>query len=91
MLAPLDPSVIARRKNELAKERDVLRTAYIDSMTGIPQKALFEEVRDGYAVGYSEYYLRIYTPCDVHVVGKCAIIIPTEKFHDGLKGEIYGK
>ena len=91
LLAPLDPSVIARRKNELAKERDVLRTAYIDSMTGIPQKALFEEVRDGYAVGYSEYYLRIYTPCDVHVVGKCAIIIPTEKFHDGLKGEIYGK
>lgn len=91
LLAPLEPSVVTRRKNELAQVRDVLREAYLDSMIGVKQDTLFEEFRDGYAVGYSQYYLRIYTPRGAHEVGKCAIIMPTGKFRDGLKGEIYGK
>lgn len=91
LLPPLEPSVVARRKNELAKTRDVLREAYIDSMMEVPQKTLFEEARDGYLSGYSEYYLRIYIPYDSHNDGKYAIIIPKEKFRDGIKGEIYGQ
>lgn len=90
-LAPLDPSEVRERKQRLSAVRNELRDAYIDSMMNVPQKTLFEEKAKGFLTGYSQYYLHIYTEIDSHNAPKYAIIIPKEKFRDGIKGEIYGK
>ncbi len=83
-LKPLAPQIIDKRKEKLEAVREILRKNFIDKMLEIPQKVVFERVKNGYAEGYSQYYVRVYLQTDK----KYAIIYPTARIFDGITGEI---
>ena len=80
----ISPDIIKMRKKILKKVRDELHEKYMNLMLNSPQNVIFESKEEGLSVGYSQYYIRIYAQTDEI----CAIIKPTQKFKEGLLGEI---
>lgn len=83
-LKPLQPSVIEARRLKLEAEREILRNNYIEKMFSIPQKVVFERIKNGYAEGYSQFYVRVYLQTEL----KYAIINPTGRLFDGITGVV---
>ncbi len=80
----ISPEIIKFRKKILKQIRDELNNKYINLMLNLSHNVIFETKEDGLSVGYSQYYIKIYVQTDK----SCAIIIPTQKYKDGLMGEI---
>lgn len=80
----ISPEIIKIRKKILKQIRDELNNIYINLMLNSSQNVIFETKEEGLSVGYSQYYIRIYAQTDKN----CAIIKPTQKYKDGLLGEI---
>lgn len=78
----LRKEVKKQRLNQLLKEKERLKLDFINSQIGKELNFLFEEIKDGYAVGYSENYLRIYVKdnIDKKQIKKVKVIAP---FNDG--------
>lgn len=56
----LPKQIKKQRLNELLKMKEQSKLAFAKKMVGKTLEFLFEEFKDGYAVGYSENYLRLY-------------------------------
>ena len=83
-LPRINSEIVNQRKKLLKGIKDQLNQNYIKKLINVPQKTLFETESDGYKVGYSQYYIRIYArTCKNYV-----IINPTALFKDGLIGEV---
>jgi len=83
-LKPLDPKTVKDRAARLAEVRDGLCEQYLKKMLGAAQNVIIEETKDGIAEGYSQYYVRCYTP--LKTPKKRVIIILDELYKDGIKG-----
>lgn len=57
---PLAPSVIDDRMKTMLEIKENLKKAFLEKNIGVSHKVLFEEYENGFAVGYSENYLRFY-------------------------------
>ena len=79
----IDKKIVNCRKAELKEIRDKLNKKYLILMLNSLQNVIFETTVNGFKVGYSQYYVRIYVQTDK----KYAIIKPTTLFADGLIGE----
>lgn len=82
--ARIPKEIVDTRKKTLKKIRDELHDNYLNLMINLPQNVIFETTENGISVGYSQYYLRIYA----QISKNRAIIIPKQKYKDGLIGEI---
>jgi len=75
------------RQARLLKKKAEVKSAFISTQIGKELNVLIEEVKDGFAVGYSENYLRVYlkdfNKTDI-IVKVCAI----EPYLDGVKAKI---
>ena len=79
-----DKSIVKEREAVLSELKAKLRRNYLEKMSDVRQRVLFESEENGYRLGYSEYYIKFY----VDTAAEYGIIVPTEIFSDGLKGEL---
>lgn len=82
---PKIPSEIVKDRKEklhLAKER--LNKKYLNLMLNSYQDVIFESKFDEYSVGYSQYYVRVYSKTNESF----ATVKPIKLYRDGIIGEI---
>lgn len=79
----LDANVIDKRVAQLLQLKDELRKAFAGDNLNVLHEVLFEDTEDGYAVGYTENYLRFYSKDGVH--GEVAKVAGNQLFLDGIK------
>ena len=72
-----------RRKKILADVKKDLHELFLERNVGKPQEVLLEEEKNGYNVGYSRNYARVYTKKQ----GEIVTVIPNKIEKDGLKEE----
>ncbi len=75
------------RQARLLEKKQSIKSAFISSQIGKTLNVLIEEIKDGFAVGYSENYLRVY----VHNFDKTNTIVKVcaiEPYLDGIKAII---
>lgn len=81
-LKPLPLDVVKRRRDELLKLKANLRSEYEKASIGTEQQVLIEESDGEFNVGYSQYYIRIYTrKGNLNEIVRC---VPGEIYKDGL-------
>lgn len=81
---PLVPSSVAEgREKELLELKKQLKTAYSEKFLGRETEVLFEDEEDGYSVGYTRHYVKVYKEGALH--DEIVNVVPTEIFRDGLK------
>lgn len=84
--ALLTPETVAERCEEAGKAASELHRRYLESMKGKTLEVLFEEEQDGYTVGYSREYVRVYSK------GACAgeikNVTAADIFRDGVITDI---
>ncbi|MBQ0099738.1 MAG: tRNA (N(6)-L-threonylcarbamoyladenosine(37)-C(2))-methylthiotransferase MtaB [Firmicutes bacterium] len=73
------------RLDKLIEKKHIRKEAFLDKQIGLELEVLFEEYIDGYSVGYSGNYVRVYTK--ENLCGKMKIVKITSKYLDGLLGE----
>ena len=56
----IDPCIKKARLDELIIKKQRLKSAFINAQQGKEVNVLIEEFKDGYSVGYSENYIRVY-------------------------------
>lgn len=81
----LPAEIRKRRLHELLALSHELRQTYEQKFVGKVLEIVPEEVKDGYTVGYSENYIRLYVKGNV---GKKTRVLARESFADGLLAEI---
>lgn len=81
----LPAEIRKRRLHELLALSHELRQTYEQKFVGKTLELVPEEVKDGYTVGYSENYIRLYVKGNV---GKKTRVLARESFADGLLAEI---
>lgn len=84
-LFELPAEIRKRRLHELLALSHELRQTYEQKFVGKMLELVPEEVRDGYTVGYSENYIRLYVKGNV---SKKTRVLARESFADGLLAEI---
>ena len=77
------------RLDKLMEIKARLKTEFAVLNKGVTHTALFEEVKDGYAQGYTGNYLRVYLKGDLPENRMQKVII-TEPFRDSALAEIVG-
>lgn len=77
----LPPQIVKERKNLLTELKKQLINNYLLKNIGKTQNMLAESKEGEYFVGYSDYYIRMYTKR----AGGIMPITPTQIFKDGLK------
>ena len=78
----LSGDIKEERQERLLKKKAEVKSAFISAQIGKTLEFLFEEVKDGYAVGYSENYIRVYVK---DFIGKgLNKVVATEPFRDGI-------
>ena len=86
-------SVSNKEKNDrVNKLKSIARDCfvnYINLVKGSTCSVLTEDVENGFTVGYTENYIKVYLPKETpkNTIYKVKIV---EIFNDGVKGEIYG-
>ncbi|MBQ4072767.1 MAG: tRNA (N(6)-L-threonylcarbamoyladenosine(37)-C(2))-methylthiotransferase MtaB [Clostridia bacterium] len=83
-LPVISANVIKERKERLRIVKEKLNKEYLILMLNSYQDVIFETYVDGYSVGYSQYYVRIYTKTNKNN----AVVKPTSLYKDGIIGEI---
>lgn len=81
----LPAEIRKRRLHELLALSHELRQTYEQKFVGKMLELVPEEVKDGYTVGYSENYIRLYVKGNV---SKKTRVLARESFADGLLAEI---
>lgn len=81
----LPAEIRKRRLHELLALSHELRQTYEQKFVGKILELVPEEVKDGYTVGYSENYIRLYVKGNV---GKKTRVLAREAYADGLLAEI---
>lgn len=81
----LPAEIRKRRLHELLALSHELRQTYEQKFVGKTLELVPEEVKDGYTVGYSENYIRLYVKGNV---SKKTRVLARESFADGLLAEI---
>lgn len=81
----LPAEIRKRRLHELLALSHELRQTYEQKFVGKVLEIVPEEVKDGYTVGYSENYIRLYVKGNV---GKKTRVLAREAYADGLLAEI---
>lgn len=84
-LSELPAEIRKRRLHELLALSHELRQTYEQKFVGKVLELVPEEVKDGYTVGYSENYIRLYVKEDI---SKKTRVLARESFADGLLAEI---
>lgn len=79
-MKPLPPETIKTRKNGLFAIKEELHGKFLGKNVSVPQNVLLEQSEEGYNVGYSENYIKIYTKKK----GDVLQIVPKKIFKDGL-------
>lgn len=77
----LQPEIIKFRKDRLTLIKKLLIEKYLIKNIGKTQKMLVEKQEGEYFVGYSDYYIKMYTKSK----GEIVTITPLEIYKDGLK------
>ena len=80
---PIDKTEMIRRKKILADVKRDLHYAFLEKNVGKEQEVLIEEEKEGYNVGYSRNYVRVYTKKQ----GEIVTVTPNKIEKDGLKEE----
>ncbi len=75
------------RLNRLLEIKEKAKKDFAEKMVGKTLDFLFEEVKDGYAEGYSENYLRLYVK-DLENTDKIVKVKVLEPFKDGALAQI---
>lgn len=83
-LGRLDGTLVSKRVERITVLRDNLRKEYIKSQLNKHTYVLIEEEQDGYHVGYSDRYVRVYLQGDYRA-GDIISVEPVEEYKDGLK------
>ena len=84
----LPPEVKKERLGVLLKIKERQKTAFAESMLNKTLDVILEEEKDGYCVGYSENYLRVYVKADGLEPSKKVKVKATEPFLDGVVAQI---
>jgi len=83
----LSAEIKKERLNVLLKIKEKQKTAFAKKMVGKTLDVILEEKKDGYFVGYSENYLRLYVAVDAMPTEKVKVRA-IEPFLDGAKAQI---
>ncbi len=75
--------VASAREKDLLELKSKLRIAYAKRFIGRPVEVLFEDSENGYSVGYTPTYVKVYAEGEIHDVIKT--VVPTELVGDVLK------
>ncbi len=76
------------RVAKLTKVSDELEIAFNQSMLGKTKKVLFEDEEDGFMVGFTDNYIKVYTDRSKVKSGDLIDVKLTELFKLGIKGEV---
>ena len=82
----LDKNVVKERENRLFEAKEKYRIEYENSFIGKTVEVLIEDIENGYKVGYTKEYLKVYCNKDLEQNTIQNITI-TGLYLDGLKGE----
>lgn len=85
LLPQVDKTVAAARAAQLRRLSDKLKTEFIVSQKDRTAYAYLEEAEDGFTVGYTSNYVKVYT---AGKSGEYVRVKLTEPFRDGIKGDI---
>ena len=85
LLKPLSQEDMRWRKSNLLDLKSKLHTDYLKQNLNREHDVLIEESKDGYSVGYSQYYIKIYTKKYSSGLVRC---VPTAIYNNGLKEEL---
>ena len=77
----LSPQVVKERKNILTQLKKQQESEYLLKNIGKTQNMLIERQEGEYYIGYSDYYIKMYTK----KAGDIVTVTPTQIFKDGLK------
>ena len=83
LLKPIEPEIITSRKKILNEVKSNLKREFLTNNLNMHHEILFEEIKDGYCVGYSQNYIKIYTK----QYGTLINTVPTKIYRDGLMEE----
>lgn len=81
-----NPVVKHARAERLGKVKLQLKAQFAQQNKGLTEPVLCEEIVDGFAVGYTPNYLRVYFDGSVQDVGKVVDVVVGEQYLDGAKG-----
>ena len=80
-------SIKKERVAKLTKVSDELEIAFNKSMLGKTKKVLFEDEEDGYMVGFTDNYIKVYVDKEKVESGELADIKLENLYKLGIKGE----
>ncbi len=84
----LDGNLVKKRVVELKEVADKSREEFINSILGHKEEVLVEEVEDGEYIGYTKTYVKCYLKTDKPILNEVVKVVVTEKYKNGVKGEI---
>ncbi len=82
----LSPETVAKRCEQAGKIASQLHESYLESVKGKTLEVLFEEEQDGYVVGYSREYVRVYSKGAR--AGEIREVTAADVFRDGVISEL---
>jgi len=85
LLKELPDSVKNKRYEILFKKAEEMKNMYLQNSIGNVYDVLFEEKKDGFSIGYTENYIRVFTKGSFEGIIKVKIF---EIFKDGVKGQL---
>jgi len=87
-LKDLDGNVKKNRLNDLLKIKKELKDKYLTENLGKTLTVLFETDEDGFTVGYSENYLRVYVKENSEIKNTFCSVKAVSLYRDGILGEV---
>lgn len=87
-LQPLEPKIANNRQQKLLELKRKLHNEFLLSFVGKMVSVLTETIKNGYYVGYSKEYLKVYIPQNETNANRVENVIIKEKYLDGVKGTI---
>ena len=87
-LTDLDKSVKKERLKKMLDKKGICRDKFHNLQIGKTLSVLIETIEDGYAVGYSENYVRVYLDGKIASREKFYSVTVTSLFKDGVTGVI---
>lgn len=80
----LAPDVKSERLHRLLEVKAEAKRNFIQKNIGLTHKFIYEETVDGYPVGYTGNYIRVYVEGAKNIQGSCDVVL-TEIYRDGAK------
>ena len=87
-LPMLDSSIVSARVEQMTALRDEMKLNFLKQERGMIYEVLFEQQKDGYYVGHTRNFIKVYAQSDKIADNTLAMVRIGAPYEDGVIGEV---